>query len=572
MMKRYIYIISMIYAFNIQAQSVSSGVDITVKDKFEAKVAEAIKITGQPNYRDSTIEKLPVEINLRSRNYAVSPLMKVIPAIKISRTKVNRLPGNTVYLSAGNYFTTSAGFSIGNSRSPIQTWSLQGRHFSSFGGFKVLDATETPKSVFKNSSWLENALRGHYNRVLKRGRLLTKASANHDRYSFYGQPYILGINDDDILGNAPSRWIRDYQAEIKYEHSGYKRKQVFQSAHVRTHRWIDQGGRQIETGLSSAVNWRLPVEDLFLELPLKGSVNRLSGSSRVNSLGEAVIEDYWTAQFSPAITDSLGSLSFKVGINLIFDGVIGTGINTRRPYAPPVFHFEFPLVKNVLNVFGGIEGGVDNNGMRSRVKEIPFLAENSEYEIVRSSSLYGGISGRLSSAIGYRFGARQRDYENYAMVARGPDYLYANGIDSGRLSLEYVELNYFEPSGELTFQSGLGLELRGFALLRMGINNSNDTIYHIPSSQIGGQVLYNLKGKIRFESTIIRHGERKARLGSAWLDLAPYWDGRMSIVYTYNDQLNATFRIDNIFNSRVDWWTGYTAQGIRANLGLVYKF
>lgn len=572
MMKRYIYIISIIYACNIQAQSVSSGVDITVKDKFEAKVAEAIKITGQPNYRDSTIEKLPVEINLRSRSYTVSPVMKVIPAIKILRTKVNRLPGNTIYLSAGNYFTTSAGFSIGNSRSPIQTWSLQGRHFSSFGGFKVSDATGSRKSVFKNSSWLENALRGHYNRVLKRGRLLTKASANHDRYSFYGQPYILGMNDDDTLGNAPSRWIRDYQAEIKYEHSGYKRKQVFQSAHVRTHQWIDQGGRQSETGLSSGVNWRLPVEDLFLELPLKGSVNRLSGSSRVNSLGEAVIEDYWTAQFSPAITDSLGSLSFKVGINLIFDGVIGTGIDTLRPYVPPVFHVEFPLVKNVLNVFGGIEGGVENDGMRSRVKETPFLAENSEYEIVRSSSLYGGISGRLSSAIGYRFGARQRNYENYAMVVRGPDYLYANGIDSGRLSLEYVELNYFEPSGELTFQSGLGLELRGFALFRVGINNPNKPIYHIPSSQIGGQVLYNLKDKIRFESTIIRHGERNARLSWAELDLAPYWDGRMSIVYTYNDQLNATFRIDNIFNSRVDWWTGYTAQGIRANLGLVYKF
>ena len=380
------------------------------------------------------------------------------------------------------------------------------------------------------------------------------------------------MNDDDTLGNAPSRWIRDYQAEIKYEHSGYKRKQVFQSAHVRTHRWIDQGGRQSETGLSSGVNWRLPVEDLFLELPLKGSVNRLSGSSRVNSLGEAVIEDYWTAQFSPAITDSLGSLSFKVGINLIFDGVIGTGIDTLRPYVPPVFHVEFPLVKNVLNVFGGIEGGVENDGMRSRVKEIPFLAENSEYEIVRSSSLYGGISGRLSSAIGYRFGARQRNYENYAMVVRGPDYLFANGIDSGRLSLEYVELNYFEPSGELTFQSGLGLELRGFALFRVGINNPNKPIYHIPSSRIGGQVLYNLKDKIRFESTIIRYGERNARLGWAQLDLAPYWDGRMSIVYTYNDQLNATFRIDNIFNSRVDWWTGYTAQGIRANLGLVYKF
>ena len=206
--------------------------------------------------------------------------------------------------------------------------------------------------------------------------------------------------------------------------------------------------------------------------------------------------------------------------------------------------------------------------MRSRVKQTPFLAENSRYEIVRSSSLYGGVNGRLSSAVGYRFGARQRSYDNYAMVTRNPDY-FGIGMDSGRLSLDYVKLNYFEPSGELTFQNSLGWELRGFALFRIGIN---DSIYHLPSSQIGGQIHFNLKDKIRFESTIIRHGERKALIGWSLIDLAPYWDGRLSFVYTYNDQLNATLKIDNIFNSRIDWWSGYTIQGFRANLGLVYKF
>ena len=83
---------------------------------------------------------------------------------------------------------------------------------------------------------------------------------------------------------------------------------------------------------------------------------------------------------------------------------------------------------------------------------------------------------------------------------------------------------------------------------------------------------FNLKDKIRFESTIIRHGERKAPLMVDGINLLPYWDGRLSVVYTYNDKLNATLKIDNIFNSQIDWWSGYSIQGFRANLGLVYKF
>jgi hypothetical protein len=571
-MKQLIFLFLITSSIFSIAQPVLNGVDITVKEKYQAQVAEAIKITGQPNVRDTNIEKLPVEINLRSRTLIPSPKMELIPPIRIARTKLFRLPSNTVMLSVGNFYTTRVGFSFGNSRDPIQTWGIQGRHFSSFGGFKVTDEIGLRKSVFENSSWLENGLSGHYNRVLRRGRLLTRASANFDRYSFYGQPHILGTNDIDTTGNAPLRWIQDYQAEAKYDHSGYRRKQIFQSAHIRAHHWIDQGGRQVETGINSAIDWRLPVEDLFLELPLKASFNKLSGTSRMDSMGRLLTNNYWSAQFAPAIADSVGNVSFKLGLNLIFDGVISdSSRKLSLPYLPPVIHVEFPLVKNVLNIYGGYEGSVQNGGMRLRVNQTSFLSENSQYEIVRSSSLYGGVNGRLSSAIGYRFGARQRSYENYAMVTRDPNYSN-NGIDSGRLLLEYVELIYFEPSGELTFQNSLGWEFRGFALLRMGINDSNKPIYHLPSSQIGGQIHFNLKDKIRFESTIIRHGERKAPLMVDGINLLPYWDGRLSVVYTYNDKLNATLKIDNIFNSQIDWWSGYSIQGFRANLGLVYKF
>jgi hypothetical protein len=141
--------------------------------------------------------------------------------------------------------------------------------------------------------------------------------------------------------------------------------------------------------------------------------------------------DYWSAQFSPAVSDSVGSIYFRVGLNAIFTG---QGSAWDKPYLPPVVHLEFPLVKHVLNLYAGLEGSADNGGMRARVEAMPFLSEAAQYEAIRQASLYAGASGRLTSTIGYRFGIRQRSYANYAMFTR--DYSdWTSAGDSGRFNV-----------------------------------------------------------------------------------------------------------------------------------------
>ena len=86
-MKQLVVLFLMISSVYAIAQPVLSGVDISVKEKYRAQVAEAIKITGQPNVRDTNIQKLPVEINLRLRTLIPSPKMELMPPIRIARTK-----------------------------------------------------------------------------------------------------------------------------------------------------------------------------------------------------------------------------------------------------------------------------------------------------------------------------------------------------------------------------------------------------------------------------------------------------------------------------------------------------
>ncbi|MDG1253486.1 MAG: hypothetical protein P8N56_07385 [Schleiferiaceae bacterium] len=569
-MKRILFSLLILMAASVWAQPVMNGIEISVTEKYTAQVAEGIKITGQPNVMDTTVEKLPVKISVRNRTWVPEPRLEEIPALKISRTRLERLPANTVHMALGNYASANVSFALGNARSDLNRWGISGEHFSTQGGFRANDANDMALSVFNRSTWLENNISGHYARIIGRGRISAKGQADWNRYTFYGQPYVAGSNDADTAMASPGRWVQNYQVALGYEQSRIRRKQVFHGADLIGHHWIDQGGRQTESGLAGGIDWKLPVQDVVLELPIKGSWNHLMQASNMDSTGLPFGPiDYWAAQFSPAVSDSVGSIYFRVGLNAIFTG---KGGQLDKPYLPPVVHLELPLVREVLNVYVGLEGSADNGGMRSRVQDMPFLSETAEYQAVRQANLYAGASGRLTSSIGYRFGVRQRSYANYAMYIR--DYsAYAGARDSGRFQVQYTGVTMLEPSGELSFQNGLGWELRAFALLRRATRTSGGSLYHVPSSEIGAQAFFNLQDKIRFESTVIYRGSRLAS-GEGGVDqnLPGYLDGRLSAVYTYNKQLNATFKVDNLFHSRATWWLGYPVQGIRANLGLVYKF
>jgi len=566
-MKRILASFFTLTAVLMWAQPVMSGLEISVTEKYTAQVAEGIKITGQPNVMDTTVEKLPVSISVRNRTWVPDPRMEAIPPLKISRARLERLPANTVHMSLGNYTTADVGFALGNARSDLHRWGIQGQHFSTQGGFRALDALDVPQTVFRRTTWMENELSGHYTRILGRGRLSTSASGTWNRYAFYGVPQT-EANAADTAHAAPGRWIQDYEMGISYVQPRVRRKQIFHGAELNGHHWIDQGGRPPESGLSGGIDWRLPVQDVSLELPIHGAWNHLIQAARLDSTGMPISMNYWSAQFSPAVSDSVGALYFRIGLNAIFTG---QGSSFDKPYLPPVVHLEFPPVKQVLNLYAGLEGSADNGGMRARVEAMPFLSEVASYEAVRQASLYAGASGRLTSTMGYRFGLRQRSYANYAMFTRSYEGM-STAQDSGRFGVEYVGVTMLEPSGELTFQNGLGWEVRGFALVRTATRTDGGTLYHVPSAEIGGQAFFNLKDKIRFESTVIYRGSRLGQGVNGDELLSAYLDGRLSAVYTYNKQLNATFKVDNLFHSRITWWTGYPVQGIRANLGLVYKF
>jgi hypothetical protein len=534
-------------------------VEVSVTDKYRARVAEAVKISGQPSLSDTSIQKLPVSILVRPQVIGVDPVMELIPPVKITKTKLDRLPSRYVSLTAGNYGSIEAEAALGSVRSVDHLWSVRGTHRSTRGGF------DKDYMVFDRAMWAESNLDANYERIFNRGRLRFEAGGTWDRIPFYGQRYAPGFNDADTANAAPGRNLQNYSFGARYQATRYRKTQVFRSASVSGHHWIDQGGRQVESGARAQIESALPVQNLVLNLPLNFSINQLTGSARPDSSQVA-----WAGQFSPSLADSIKGVRFRFGLNLIFTG----GPNQKTlPYFPPVIHVEVPLVRNVLYLYGGMDGQVDNQGMRARVESVPFLSERAGYEAIRSSSIYGGATGRWSRIIGYRFGGRFATWDNYPMVVR-PEIDFGILDDSGRVGMNYVKVTSLEPTGELTFQFKQVWDLRLHGVIRYAIQDSTGKpVYHLPKYELGAQARANFGEKIRLDGAVVLRGPRTTLSGMLQeYDLPAFMDVRLGAQYRYNSQLDAVIRIDNLLNQRAEWWMGYPVQGIRANLGLVYKF
>jgi hypothetical protein len=444
-------------------------------------------------------------------------------------------------------------------RSVDHLWSVRGTHRSTRGGF------DKDYMVFNRAMWAESNLDANYERIFNRGRLRFEAGGAWDRIPFYGQRYAPGFNDADTANAAPGRNLQNYSFGARYQATRYRKTQVFRSASVSGHHWIDQGGRQVESGARAQIESALPVQNLVLNLPLNFSINQLTGSARPDSSQVA-----WAGQFSPSLADSIKGVRFRFGLNLIFTG----GPNQKTlPYFPPVIHVEVPLVRNVLYLYGGMDGQVDNQGMRARVESVPFLSERAGYEAIRSSSIYGGATGRWSRIIGYRFGGRFATWDNYPMVVR-PEVDFGILDDSGRVGMNYVKVTSLEPTGELTFQFKQVWDLRLHGVIRYAIQDSTGKpVYHLPKYELGAQARANFGEKIRLDGAVVLRGPRTTLSGMLQeYDLPAFMDVRLGAQYRYNSQLDAVIRIDNLLNQRAEWWMGYPVQGIRANLGLVYKF
>ena len=543
------------------------GLQISVFEKYKATVSEAVKITSQPDVKDTTVDKLPVLISVRPRFAEPVVRFELISPLTIGKTKVERMPSNYLTVGVGNYTSPEMAFAFGNGRSTGTTWSVQAQHFSTQSGVK--------DRLYLDNATMNNEFRTRLVQSIGNTRLGLEAGASLDQFSFYGVPLDSAVNLADTAKRAPGRWVQTYTLGMNWQPTRFTRKSVFYGLSSDYHYFDDMNGRQQEHRLSGTADFRKKIEKVILVMPIQVTALQLNQRSAVTSVDSLGRTELLGVEFAPSVADSVGRLHFTAGFRVV---PVWTRVDTTvttKAYFFPEIKGELPLVTNALNVFGGWIGRVHMEGMRNVVAQNPYVLESSPFKPTSENRIYVGFNGRITGRLGYMVTGQILNYTNKAMFYRAPGQAVT---DSGRFVMEYTDLSIVQPKAELSYQHPAGVEIRTYGLLnrtsRLDENNNKLPFYHLPEWEVGAHVLVNLKGKIRVESDVRYVGAREIPSVSPLISptLDPFVDVRLGVYYAYNKQLSAYINATNLLNDAYSLWQGYDTQGTRVMLGLSYSF
>ena len=533
------------------------GVDILVVDRYKAKVREAVKITGQPEVKDTTVQPLPVNIRVRPRFAAPKVQLEPIQPISIGKTRLERMPKNYLRMGVGNYGSPELAFAVGAGRTTNASWTVKAAHQSTVTGVPA------DTRVFRDNAAQDNRIQARWVQNVGSVRLSTGMEGQSQMVSFYGVPLDSAVNLKDTNTRAPQRWMHSAGVSVQLEPLRTGRRAVFYGLNTDYKFLYDAVGATQEHRAQLGVDLRKRVQNVQLLFPISASalqISQVMGATRLLAV-----------DFSPSIADTVGLFHFTAGFKVtpVFRQSPGTAVPTKL-YGFPNLQATVPLVKNVINIYGGFVGSVNTAGWSGLLGQNLWISELTEYRETAETRLYAGFNGRITGRLGYQLGLSLISKTNAAQFYRN-----AGGFvqDSGRIFVEFVNWTNVQQRAELSYQHPVGLELRSFMELNRyrGAGGTVGTIYHVPAYEAGVQGLFNLKGKVRLETDLRWVGPRDVP-GTAADALPSYVDWRMGVYYQYNKQLQAYINGTNLLNIKYALWQGYTVQGIRGVLGLAYKF
>jgi hypothetical protein len=553
--------------FTAKAQPTDLGtVEVKVTNSYKAKVGEAVKYNEQPRFEDTTTSKIPVNYKIVSQPIEVKYKPEPISAARIVQVPVEKLSQGMVKGGFGLYGTPFIEGYWNSKRSSTESYGFWGKHYSTKTGVK--------ETIYESNGLSQNSLGGYYNHFYRNMTWESKLYGKWDKYTYYGVDDFTDSLDyvRDQPRDADYNWYRQYGVSTSL--TGKKQKDMG---------WLDKAGldyynfsdryKSNENFIGIASAWELPAGEQQLDLDLNVSYFQTNFDTLAKGR-----QSYFTVQARPNVELTKNDILFDFGLNIYSNSYNSelTGGEYKLHFFPEI-NLQFPFVKDVLSIYGGVKGQLQQNSYRQLTLKNPYINPGDTLRPTRTTDIYVGLVGILSSTTSFNIKGGLMLQRDLALFYRNP--FYRNLVDSAvfhGLDVRYDNSETFYARGELASNINDNLQVSLFGEVRSYSTNKEEKAWHLPSFLAGLDVDYTLREKIKLGTEWNYVGKRQAFIQAQNPEvestLPGYMDVAMDVEYLYNSHLSAFVSVSNLLNNKYDMYLGYKAQSINFLMGFNYKF
>lgn len=551
---------------NILAQEDDLGTEVVnIVKPYTPTISDAFKVKETPQLNDSTTtQKRQVEYEIFSVPVASTFTPAKGKAATVEKARPLSLYDNYATLGFGVYKTMLAELFSSFEISRTDNAGVYFRHNSADG---------TIDDVRLSTQFMDTELRGSYT---SRQRDLTYGvdlGLQHQMFNWYGLNSQFDDEPDDRIGNIDPQQTYfgvNLGGTIAVEES------VFTGAKAEIN-YLGDAFSSSEIQAVLAPEFLFPIADLHLKVD--GLVDYLRGSFDRNYENSGDIAySYLNAGVTPSLVYVNDDLTLSLGAQALIS--MDSENSDSDFFIYPKINVSYRLVDEILIVYGGADGGLEQNTYREFKNENPFVSPTLFIAPTsRVFNAFGGLKGKLSNQIGYNLRGSYGKDENHAFYQmnryKGMDTSFEGYEYGNSFGLVYDDLNTLEIFGELqveiseVFSLGANLSFYSYS------TDSLAEAWNLPTIEASVFSNFNITEQLYGGVSLFYVGERKDLLQTAItteVTLDPYLDANANIGYRFNDRLSVFVKGSNLFGSNYEKWMNYPVLGIQGLIGATYKF
>ena len=571
--------------------------EVEVVKAYNPTISDANKINDMPKIEEEEQQKPTFSYNIFSQPVYNTFSVNELKAATISAPPKENTGLGLVRAGVGNYNKPYAEVFFNSQNTQNTIFGLHGKHLSSHGKLK-LEGGDKVKAPFS-----DNEAEMFIKHLFRSSILSVNLDFTHNGFKYYGYP----------VDTIPSI-LKENDQSINYQ----GKKQTFSKGGININLKNDNNNRQdFAFGFNFLYDYfetKTDQREHFAEFTTNLNKPLTTGAGILN----AGITFVKTDEIFNKTLDTLGNsrqiwvtakpayylggdmANITMGLNTWF--VFDKDDDATAKIAPNV-RVNFAPVKEIINIFAGVDGNYINNHYSKIAYENPFV--NPEHDVVNSFEklhFYGGFDGKVATKTNFKISV------DYSVIDDQPlyylyEYVYPLTDDINntpdpsivdndfRIMYDDMDLLKFNVEVFHTASEKLDLLLTGnYYVYKM---DEQEEAWNMPDWDAKLALGYKITDQLSVSTDIYLEGSRKALImeyygyntlfftSGSLIALPPIYksynldtivDMNFSASYKISQNFSVFGLLNNFGFQKYENWLGYRSQSFNFLAGLSYAF